>query len=152
MAQQTGTARPKLQGAQEAWGCWLGLPALHALGQHTCTEHPLWAWHGARVTRAGVPRVGSQRYPSGLEEARRASQTSLLSRILGSGWHFKVKGGAPPPASSPPPRDLGRGRVSAPGSLSQNPKDPAPPPIPAPSPAKKRNSPEATDAVTAETP
>lgn len=33
-------------------------------------------------------------------------------------------------------------------SLSQNPEDTAPAPTPAPSPAEKRNSPEATDAIT----
>lgn len=34
------------------------------------------------------------------------------------------------------------------GSHDQNPEDPAPPLTPAPNPAQKRNSPEATDAVT----
>lgn len=147
-AQQIGTARPKLHGAQNARGCRLWLPASQALAQHTCTEHPLWARRGARVTRAGVARVGSQGYPSSLEEARRDSQTSLLSRILGSRWHFKVQGWASQTAGSPPPQDLGRGRVRPPENLSQNPEDRAPPPTPASSPASKRNSPEATDAVT----
>lgn len=40
------------------------------------------------------------------------------------------------------------GWVSPPGSLSQNPEDPALPLTTVPSPAAKRNSPEVSDAVT----
>ena len=65
MTQQTGTARPKDHGAQDAWGC-----------EVTCTRSthvyraPTVSQAQRRVTTAGVPRAGSQGYPSSLEEAR----------------------------------------------------------------------------------
>lgn len=65
------------------WGCWLWLPASHVLGQHTCTEHPLWARRGAKVTTAGVPRRGSRAFPRSLQGARGASHTSLVRRNWG---------------------------------------------------------------------
>lgn len=106
------------------WGCWLWLPASHALGQHTCTEHPLWARRGARVTTAGVPRIGSLGFPRSLQGARRAAHTSLVGRNLGSRWHFKVKAWVPQLADSPPPQNLRKGQVSPREATTRIPRTP----------------------------
>lgn len=131
-----------------------GCPGLLALAASVTGTRSTHVYREPTVSQAkrkgdhgGVPRVGSQGYPRSLEEAERASQMSLLSRILGSRWHFKVKDWVLQP-SSRLPAGFGEGVTSPPGSLSQNPEDPASPVTPHPSPATKRNSPEAADAVT----
>lgn len=141
MAQQAGSARPKLHRAQDAWDGGLCLPATHALGQHTCTEHPLWARRAP-----GRPRGGPQGRVSGWPQQPRREE-GLPEFTAKQNDTSKSK--AELPQGHAPPRDLGRGRVSPPGSLSQNPEDPAPPLTAPPSPEAKRNSPEAADAVTA---
>lgn len=89
----------------------------HMHSVNTCIEHPLCARRGARVTREGVPSAEAQGDPSSLREESLPEFTAKQNDTS--------KSKAELPQGKAPPRDLGRGRVSPPGSLSQNPEDPA---------------------------
>lgn len=100
-------SEPRMPGVAGS-ACQRHMHSVHTRGQSTTVSQAR-----RQGDHGGGPQVGSQGGPSSLEERRGLAEFTATQNDTS-------KSKAELPQGNAPPRDVGRGRVSPPGSLGQN--------------------------------